>query len=229
MSVWPVLCSRFHSSARQQPGEPVIESPSGMIRTGVAALALGTVATAKATAAASMVSTAKYRWPLQHRLSLGRNAVKASSPGIRSDPRFHVVLKQGRLSNSRIERNSYRPVKSGLRFSTNAAMPSRRSSVANRAAKSWLSQARPERRSRSRPPSTASLAARSAWAGPVRNGRDQGHRRVVDALAGRHDPVDQPDGQRLVGGDHAARHDEFLRAGRADEPGQALGSAGARG
>jgi hypothetical protein len=37
----PALCSRVHSSARQQPGEPVIESPSGMTRTGVAACAAG--------------------------------------------------------------------------------------------------------------------------------------------------------------------------------------------
>ena len=32
-----VLCSWFQSSARQQPGEPVIESPSGMMRTGAVA------------------------------------------------------------------------------------------------------------------------------------------------------------------------------------------------
>jgi hypothetical protein len=36
MLVKPVFCSLFQSSARQQPGEPVIESPSGMIRAGAA-------------------------------------------------------------------------------------------------------------------------------------------------------------------------------------------------
>jgi hypothetical protein len=37
MFVKPLLCKRFHNRARQQPGDPVIESPRGMIRTGVAA------------------------------------------------------------------------------------------------------------------------------------------------------------------------------------------------
>jgi hypothetical protein len=39
MFVMPLLVSRCQSRARQQPGEPVIESPSAMIRTGVAAWA----------------------------------------------------------------------------------------------------------------------------------------------------------------------------------------------
>src|SRR2546430_11830678 len=39
MLVKPAFCSWVHSRARQQPGEPVIESPSGMIRTGPAAVA----------------------------------------------------------------------------------------------------------------------------------------------------------------------------------------------
>ncbi|CAM5367928.1 hypothetical protein SPURM210S_08440 [Streptomyces purpurascens] len=37
MSLYPLFTSRFHNTARQQPGEPVIESPSGMTRTGSAA------------------------------------------------------------------------------------------------------------------------------------------------------------------------------------------------
>lgn len=38
MFVCPAFCNWFHSTARQQPGEPVIESPSGMMRTGSAAV-----------------------------------------------------------------------------------------------------------------------------------------------------------------------------------------------
>lgn len=36
MLVKPPFCSLFHNRARQQPGDPVIESPRGMIRTGAA-------------------------------------------------------------------------------------------------------------------------------------------------------------------------------------------------
>jgi hypothetical protein len=50
MLVKPVACSRCHSSARQQPGEPVIESPSGMIRTGAALAGPAGATTKNATA-----------------------------------------------------------------------------------------------------------------------------------------------------------------------------------
>ena len=87
----------------------------------------------------------------------------------------------------------------------------------------------PRSRSSSRPPSMASLAARSAWAGPVDVRPDHRDRRVVHALAGRHDPVGEADRQRLLGADHAARHDQVLGPGRADEAGQPLGAAARRG
>src|SRR5690349_18324920 len=38
--VYPVLCNWLQSSCRQHPGEPVIESPSGITRTVVAARAV---------------------------------------------------------------------------------------------------------------------------------------------------------------------------------------------
>src|SRR5690606_31560123 len=65
----------------------------------------------------------------------------------------------------------HRPRKRGWRFSTKAVMPSCLSSVANRLANSWLSQANPAARSMDSPPSMASLASRSACAGPPTYGR----------------------------------------------------------
>ena len=46
-------------------------------------------------------------------------------------------------------------------------------------------------------------------------------------LVGRHHLVDQADPQRLLGADEAAGEDEVLGPGRADQPRQPLGAAGA--
>src|SRR5882672_4343038 len=59
MLVKPVCWRCCQSSARQQPGEPVMESPSGIIRIGVAACALGTTAIAKAITVAKTANTAR--------------------------------------------------------------------------------------------------------------------------------------------------------------------------
>jgi hypothetical protein len=64
MLVSPADCSRFHSRARQQPGDPVMESPSGMMRTGSMADAAGRTArttTDATTADVSAVTSATRR------------------------------------------------------------------------------------------------------------------------------------------------------------------------
>ena len=72
----------------------------------------------------------------------------------------------------------------------------------------------------------ACLAARSATAGPRAYLADQVARGLVD-LGVRHDLVHQPDGQRLGGADEPAGEHDVLGPGRADQPGQPLGAAGA--
>ena len=51
---------------------------------------------------------------------------------------------------------------------------------------------------------------------------------VVEEAGGGHHPVDEADGERLVGGHLAAGEDEVLGPGRPHQAGQALGGAGAR-
>ncbi len=73
----------------------------------------------------------------------------------------------------------------------------------------------------------ACLAARSATAGP--GGELRGHlaRGLVDAGVGHH-AVGDAERERLLGADVPAGEDEVLGLGRADQPGQPLGAAGAR-
>ena len=78
----------------------------------------------------------------------------------------------------------------------------------------------------SRPRSTADLARPWARTGPAAQLGRPRERRVEDVV-GRHDPVHQPDRQRLLGPDLATGEDELLGPGRPDQAGQALGAAAA--
>ena len=71
-----------------------------------------------------------------------------------------------------------------------------------------------------------SLAARTAYGAARGELRGPGHGGVVD-LGGGHQPVDQPDRQRLVGLHEPAGEDDVLGLARADQPREPLGAAGA--
>ena len=122
-----------------------------------------------------------------------------------------------------------RPVKVALPgpFSTNDFMPAAWSSVANRQRNCWRSISRPVARSVSSPLSIARLAACRAKAGPVLNFAAQATAASYTSAAGTTWST-SPIGERLLGTDEAAGEDDVLRLGRADQPGQPLGPAGAR-
>ena len=77
-----------------------------------------------------------------------------------------VEVLRGRPADQRVGRHAYRPEKSGLRFSANAAIPSFWSSVANRSANTSRSITTPDRKSVRTPQLMATFAARRAWVGP---------------------------------------------------------------
>ena len=112
-----------------------------------------------------------------------------------------------------------RPMYVGFRFSAKAARPSRVSSLEELTA--W------QRASFSRACSMEACAesfkrvlfSDRASGGPAAKVRAQLVDEGVD-LRRRDDPVDQPDGQGLLGGPHVAEEGDLLGPGQTDDPGQ---------